>query len=144
MSAPGRDYAELIERLEKATGPRGALDVAIWEALIADPAKHRRTPTGRPRYSDWESLHDDGEWHPFYPSLNTKAYTTSLDAALSLLRDDWHLIRLSQLSPTSWIAEVGENIRDDLTCEAEAATGPLALAIAVVRASSPPLAEARG
>ena len=77
MSTP--DYADLIARLEKATGPVRELDVAIW-AMLSDPKMYRRAAPG-PRYSDWES-NSTGKWEPFYPALNAKYYTSSIDAKL--------------------------------------------------------------
>lgn len=78
--------SELIARLEKATGPDRNLDVAIW-ALSADPQKYRRV-TYSPRYSDWEA--DSGAiWEPFYPALNAKHFTESIDDALTLLEPGW-------------------------------------------------------
>lgn len=75
---------DLIERLEKATGPDRDVDVAIWAALFADPRKYRRASDEGPRYSDWESNHS-GKWEPFYPILNAAPYTASIDAAMMLV-----------------------------------------------------------
>jgi hypothetical protein len=98
---------ELIAALERAKGEDRRIDVAIWELFEADPKKYRRTPPDRPKYSDWESCHD-GVWGDFYPSLNAKRYTGSIDDALTLVPKGWTVARINQNDDKTWACELRE------------------------------------
>lgn len=136
--------AELIARLEKATGPDRKIDVAIWE-LLANPDKYRRA-SHWPRYSDWESKSSSGAWEPFYPSLNALHYTASIDAALTLVPEPWRLQDIWQSDDgKSWHAGVripGLEVGSDEAC----ATPAIALCIAALkaRAARPPRSSMGG
>lgn len=66
---------DLIARLEAAEGPQFVLDVEIWKTC--HPA-------------DWKWQH--GRFNP-------PAYTASIDAALTLVPEGWHLAALGFIHP---------------------------------------------
>lgn len=74
------EISELIERLEKATGPDREIDCAIKELL--DP---RYKPKDRVIYYGEATGEHVGEDGQFYKA---PAYTASLDAALMLVPED--------------------------------------------------------
>lgn len=67
----------LAERVEKATGPDATLDLAIARQLRLPIRKSQSVPTGRP----FEFRHA--------PERSELAFTSSLDAAMTLAGDDW-------------------------------------------------------
>lgn len=98
---------QLIQKLEAATEGSKRLDYEIWRN------------TGGAELSDWE----DRIW---------PAYTTSLDAALSLVPEGmWW-----KFSSRTKVAHIGRNKNGTATDTAKAATAPLALCIAALRALS--------
>lgn len=88
-----RDLADLIARLEVATGPDREMDGLIFMATL---------PPDRRRPTDWRVLPDTGQiyaWNappPHAPGTggvwaSAPAFTASLDAALTLLPEGWVL-----------------------------------------------------
>lgn len=97
------DLAPLLERLRAATGPDQAIDLAIYEA---------------------------------FRGLNALAklrYTGSLDAAMTLIRDDHYLSGLHQ-TPLGWSCCIADKITDHAESVDGAPTAPLAVATAALLA----------
>lgn len=65
-----------------------------------------------------------------------RAYTASIDAAMTLMPDGWHLVELRHLSPTVWFARVADMANDYHEDEAKAPNGPIALGLACLKARS--------
>lgn len=114
------ELIELIELLEKATGPAFALDMAIARVVNPQATKHTAPP----------------------------AYSASINAALTLVPDGWRMAALCQRDPWfcrletddfesvtwgkggDWITEVTSGSE----ATANAATPALAIVIAAIRA----------
>lgn len=103
---------ELIERLEKATGPDRALDLAIGEAVGA--ANHSGPASHRP-FRDW-----------------AKHYTASIDAAMTLVPEAcaWQCGCEIDFTPTARVWG------HDTHVDEFGATPVLALCIAALKARS--------
>lgn len=141
------ELLRLAERVEALTGPDREVDVAIWETFVSSDDYRRANHW--PRYSDWES-HVSGTWEPFYPNLNAKKYTSSLEAAMSLVPEgfaisDWMIwpgekskvvVIGTRLRPfgtekkDSWV----HDFKKDGKWRGEADTPALALTAAALRA----------
>jgi hypothetical protein len=128
--------AELLARVEAATGPDRALDSAIAIALRVGAEGYPRSPLGtfRPGYVQAD-LGRDG-WSVGW---RTEPYTASLDAALALvaraLPGGWHVNLGRTYRDKSgrgpWMAYL-ENDPDE--AQAHAPTASLALLAAMLRA----------
>jgi hypothetical protein len=141
MTDSKREYEELIERLEKATGPDREADVAIW--LSQHPDRDRlwaltgiqdrlrtdrllvstvlRTPT---EYGFWEEKHN---------------YTRSIDAAMTLVHED-AFVQIKRFPDdddryefrgTAWIT-----LGEDKQWNGRGSSPAIALCIAALRARS--------
>lgn len=102
------DLDELIQRLEKATGPDRELDIAIASA--------------------WKQ-HHSGRWS----IVNAPYFTSSIDAALTLVPEGWFMEALHQ-QPRGWLCYVGSRSNSLARMESEADTAAIALCIAALRA----------
>lgn len=99
---------ELIDLLEKATGPDAKLDVEIWAALYAPDAFILRSPFN----GEWCAFEEDNPKGHLVetrgkPKMRTP-YTSSIDAALTLVPEgcQW------TIEPDSaWVRRMG---RDDV------------------------------
>lgn len=89
--------AELIAKLEQATGPGRELDLRVTNALRSNPKLH---------YTLEELAVVDGqpEWRSMIPP-----YTESLDAALTLVPDGWiwHVWSVSDGMPSAELRKDG-------------------------------------
>lgn len=117
------DHAELIARLEAAEAGSRELDFAVAQSL------------GSVVREGWAETYADGTF-----GGSVKAYTTSVEAALALaerlIPGVWWVIGRGKL--TSGEPEYGAELLfgpDESLGIAEAATAPLALCIAILRAS---------
>jgi len=86
---------EIIERLEKATGPDAKLDVEIWAALYAPSAFILRSPFN----GEWCAFEDDNPKGHLVetrgkPKMRTP-YTSSIDAALTLVPEGYAVERIT-------------------------------------------------
>lgn len=110
------DYSDIIERLEKATGPEYALDVKIWLDLVEKP-EGKRDPDMIGRVPN---------------------YTASIDAAIALVErmfspGYYRLEKLKGLPDphhACWATAGASGQQED----AYAPTAPLALLLALFRA----------
>lgn len=114
--------ADLIERLEKASGPDREIDASIagetgWTHMDAWVLSD----------SYWIAPND--EKHEAVPT-----YTASLDAALTLLTERQYLFELRQLNADRWYAEIGDIADDKTDGDCYGKTGPLALVTAALKA----------
>ena len=106
-----KELAGLIERLEKATGPDGAIDDLLYWTLKQHPAKG--------------------------PFARIPAYTDSIDAALGLVERVlpgwmWYVGSVGENDmPQATITEPVEDCRDFV---GHAPTAPLAILLALLRA----------
>lgn len=136
----------LIARLEAATEGSRELDAGIFIYLGKAPKVVKRGATEL----DWHQTNyewsDPGTWErarfeqPAPPDrIVAPYYTTSLDAALSLVPEGWmlkDLCELNRLSGVQWFAELhrrGEEYTNN-DKDAFALNGPLALCIAALKA----------
>lgn len=89
---------ELIEVLEKATCGTSELDSRIAEYLGIE-YRSRRTGYGASKGREWLVSHVGGvsEWTRHPP-----AYTNSLDAALTLVPEGWHVGGLTNVPGLGW------------------------------------------
>lgn len=148
--------SDLIERLEKATEGSRELDAAITVALDIRPKWLRGDSgelwvrkTGTPGMPEiaWLSsviktkgAGNPTAWHSFeymkganvYPN-----YTTSLDAAMTLVPDDWRVEHIGESLPpvVAWGVELHYR-DDDCAIQRVANTPALALCSASLRARS--------
>lgn len=121
---------DLIERVEAATGPDRELDADIWEAvglapnLGNGPYNWKRFPSASYHQSDGNSQWGNNQQAPFY--------TASIDAAVGLIAPncDWLINRRGNYA-CIWESKESDG---DRRWEANAATIPLALLFAILRA----------
>lgn len=122
---------DLIERLEKATGPDRELDVLIAAARDGATAEWQA-------YKNEFAFHRDGSWVSVHPLL---PFTASIDAALTLVPDDERVImgRHQTVGTRPW-AQVGRPANGS---DSTAPTPALALCIAALKARMTAASEAR-
>lgn len=127
--------SELIERVEKATGPDPALDEAIqaWSQCA--------TPEWQ-EYAKSTAYHRDGFWVSIGP---IQPYTASIDAVVALVEKElpgavWHImtdyggLRRAKIGPAGRPSASIYNHEDrPLFTEADAETAPLALLLAFLK-----------
>ncbi len=125
--------ADLIARLEKATGPDRQLDIhigattgLIWNDLkeaqlqyLIGEIKNEKT---------WAEAGSQGRLE------SCPCYTASIDAALMLVPEDCYLIELRNIAPNDWYASVGSMGDDHFKEDGEANTAALATCIAGAKA----------
>ena len=141
------DLAKLIERLKAATGPDRELDLEIdlyaWPASdIADIAKKHPRGLGSEGYA-WDIWHGavvvekrtaDGRC-PYNAGYPLPAYTSSIDAAMTLVPEGWFVTICQDQRPG--FANVHKLVNNEGPCNyAEVATPALALCIAALKARS--------
>ena len=120
-SAREGEFAALIARLEAATGPDRELDHAIASELGSE-ADFERTADG--------ALLTDGRGM-------TKQFTASIDAALTLVPTNHHLVELCSVREARWYASVAEKYTRTGTGPervGHAPTPAIALCIAALKA----------
>lgn len=123
------DYSDLIERLEKATGPDRQLDAEIMRAVCSELSDTMVTDTG------WCVGGDHAA-----PS-KAKDYTGSIDAALTLVPEGYWLdieTGTQKLAPSfEWpIVEIGEQHTGLSIWRGQAKTLALGICLAAIRARS--------
>lgn len=134
-SAVTSSLGDLIERLEKATGPDRELDEQIQAAISG--ATLEKQADGRNAY------HRDGFWISIGKVL---PYTSSIDAAMTLALDGWILDSMSD-EATGRVCELVitgcavEVTNGQFMAPCTAATRPLALAGAWLKARSSPQSD---
>jgi len=126
--------SELIEALEKATGPDRALDCAIFVATAPSPFVSY--------YPDCV-LATLGGFAARVEIADIPAYTASLDAALTLVPEGWTVARIGQNDNKTWHVELrhGHCTSFDRVViaprDCAAATPALALTLACMKARKP-------
>ena len=123
-------FADLIARLEAATEGSRELDCAIEIAV------GRCDPTG-------ELLDDEWYWNEWRPFGSTEVveplcqpmpyYTTSLDAALTLVPEGWWR-QVFETRNGKWDARLIRQADSECITSMHAASGPLAVCITAIRA----------
>lgn len=139
---------DLIERLESASAGSRELDVAIWTTL--EPGR-RAAQLGRAKgmWPKRPSLDEIEERTRIFDFSSTPRFTTSLDAALALAErvlPEWQQVHMSRV--WTGLKFPGNGPRSEVVLRrtsewapratASAATLPLALCIAILRAKAPP------
>ena len=110
----------LAERVERAEGLDRRLDCLIENALGL--AKFQRDP--RVGYGDAD-----------YNRVSPKPYTASLDAAMSLVPEDWHLsLSMGRINIVTLTEDSDDPVAPARVFEASASTPALALTSASLRA----------
>lgn len=132
------DLSDLIERLEKATGPSMELNGLIWLAVPFDEKcsecgeMHGRHP--QHHWAEGGTVDGPDKWLTWYQRDGlhfTPRYTHSIDSALRLVPKgmDWSLYRMDEGDPEEWFnAQVGEH------CAEVRSTAAIALCIAALKA----------
>lgn len=131
MTAPRpahTDYADLIARLEAATGPSLALDIEICRAFLPDTMFGSKVESWFNDVTVFGCNTADGYRH--LDCLRARAYTTSLDAALSLVPEGWE----GNVGVNRPIANIYPKNLVTHGHGVIAHTSPLALCIAALRA----------
>lgn len=136
--------SDLIERLEKADGPDGRLDIEIYkmtDAMNAAPGTIMEYKLDHDGEAMWRCRHppqDFGSW------WHTPAYTASIDAALTLVPEgqSW-MVALSandseQPGARVWPAMENYGTEDFALHGSFAAAPAIALCIAALRARPAP------
>jgi hypothetical protein len=128
----------LADRIE-AEAPSRELDAAIYNAVPDGPnRKAERLPVDR-----WESRFDDG-WRTMWADREDKyceplkRYTTSLDAAMTLVPEGWFVdisIRPERFKPSAAYTHPSK-VRRGLWYRVEASTRPQAVCAAALRAQA--------
>ena len=127
----------LIERIEAASGAEYALDCAIWDLLYPNERLARfdsLTAKGQPYHGRLGPADMDGYVRPF------RAFTASVDAALTLVPDGWSLGLgdLRGYNPIVWRAHLRDHNNPSASTrawvEGNAPTAALALCAAALRA----------
>jgi len=134
---------DLIERLEKATGPDGELDAAIWLTVDrhtasrcywnAAPGLPKPIPEALPLGLGRNAV-----------ISNSPRYTTSIDAALTLVPEGmWWLIGAGQMRPEeplygAQIRKPGFSTGGQVVSDAEHNCMAIALCIAALKARGEP------
>lgn len=120
--------ADLIERLEKATGPDREL---ANEVLLACCWKADEYGPGPGRYVIWIDPDPNGE---DYIDGDQPDPTASLDAARTLILPEHSFGGLAQVSPHDWIMMIFSRSDSKARWEGEAPTAELAVCIAALKA----------
>lgn len=138
-------HNELAARIERAEGPDIALDCEVAIALNLAPAGYERAVVwGEPRPYWWDRSDPKADY------WSVPAYTGSLDAAMQLIPEGWHVYEANFGDPTrgKWYAQAyvcilpyqtndaGWATADGARDGARAATPALALCAAALRARS--------
>jgi len=132
---------DLIERLERATGPSRELD-----ALILGATHYPNSEYFSLSLSDGDRPADaynsrtvlcvrHSKDHAHY--RNPPHYTQSIDAAMTLKPEGWHVLNLRHMSETEWFAGLAKKFPDSEfanEAEAKAQTPAIALCIASLKA----------
>jgi len=79
------DLEKLAERAEQASGPRPELDATIWLNVVATPEQVKTVEAGRKAHGDTEAR------FRVERMMDGVRYTASLDAAMTLVPDGWHI-----------------------------------------------------
>ena len=111
----------VIARLESATAGSHELDARIWAAL-------------NDREYDGEYVWEGPSGKLYQHHWTVPAYTTSIDAALTLVQPPHYLLMLGQITPTIWVAEIGNASDDRARSAGESRIAALALCIAELKA----------
>jgi hypothetical protein len=92
---------ELAERCEHAAHPDSQLDAAIWLKAVADDTGREAVRIGREQYGDAEAEFRISRL------MDGRAYTSSIDAAMTLLPEGWVIGSVAEESPrTQWVVEL--------------------------------------
>ena len=130
----------LIERLEAATGPDRELDCRIETIMLTRKTEGRFTVVGPPTYDIPRFFFNPDisvDWIG-YDLLNTsKHYTSSIDAALTLVPEDMVCAVGQNVNDKLWIARVGkffEGTSVSYSSGRKEISAPIALCIAAMKA----------
>lgn len=114
--------ADLIARLEKATGPDRKLDGLIHRIVLKVP-EWRRGPTILGPFEG-----------PNGGAITSPLYTASIDAARTLILPEHSFGGLAQVSPADWLMMIFSRTYGRARWEGEAPTAELAICIAALKA----------
>lgn len=150
MSDQQQDMGDLIARIERADGPSRELDAEIYHDVLGFCRHSRKEYNACQDDTGFDCLDCGADsWgnkskHP-YPlgqGLYDKApaYTASIDAAMSLVPEEWKLRQINFSAPCAdcrkWTLNLfGGSVGQD-TFHAEAHTPALALCAAALRAQT--------
>ena len=123
----------LVERIEAATGPDRELDVEIALSLGIVTEREGNTFYGHRDYGTMVLEHDYYDYAGGPPEL--PHYTTSIDAAMTLVPEGW--MRIFGDDPDSGKAVAGLYKGSEGDAKSIAETIPLALCAAALRARAP-------
>lgn len=127
----------LIERLEAATGPDRELDGLIFKATNPNVIQTYR---GLPDYAT-ELVHEEGKQAHTARTIDIPFYTSSIDAAMTLVPEEWSFSVGQNVHHKYWHALV-QRVAADGEIESFAETSnhgaSLALCIAALKARSQP------
>lgn len=123
---------ELIVALEKATGPDRELDALIYCATNAPPEGADKI---------W-AVGVDVFWAGgtvkqgplFLKGVNLPAYTSSIDAAMTLVPEGWYCVEILRDNEGEWVPRLHQNKRGLLSAHANHPRLSIALCIAALKA----------
>jgi hypothetical protein len=126
---------DLIERLEKATGPDRKIDGAIMAAINPPPSLNKRPSSIFIRFdTDYLGVFKNHVGTPLSFKASVPDYTKSIDAAMTLALEPWRLQDIWQSDDgDSWHAGVripGLEVGSDEAC----ATAAIAVCVAWLKA----------
>ncbi len=109
---------QIIAELEKATGPSAAFDCRIFLALFdkqimvdtggyGKNTRPVRYKSARQIWTDaWPHWEDSCETKDLAAHLGCPSYTSSIDAALTLVPEGWTVARINQNDNYTWACEL--------------------------------------
>ena len=124
------DLLQLAERVEQASGPNRALDAAIHVALFI--------PSERAGRIDVDELRGVVGWHPidgpYQSAVDAKRFTSSIDAAMTLVPEGWERIQQEQARVSDGSVRCWATVDNWPASPRRCATPALALCAAALRA----------
>lgn len=121
------DYSDIIERLEKATGPDRRLDFDLWSIVT--------NPSGFPAFSEPEPVRTN--WFECWKDRNGfPNYTRSTDDARTLIPEGWEWTLHCETEDCR--VEIGD---PQIGLEGRSETPAIALCIAALKARAAPAGE---
>lgn len=122
------DLSQLIERVEAATEGSRELDGSIYIAVNIPPEKVGRIDQLDGCVGWWP------KGAPYVSAIEVPPYSTSIDAALTLLPDSLRVNWAGECPDRRWFCELIERNGPYVGPRLWAATAPLALLAAILRA----------
>jgi hypothetical protein len=132
----GETLLALAERVEKASGPDRELDAEIWVRIHHPEYRFPGEVVNR-RPSDWQEAAGRFNHDGYGGEYQRPAYTSSLDAAMTLLPPTLRLRGFGEGKSGIWTADVVERERGGRCIGiGSAATHALAITAACLRANA--------